>query len=107
MAARDESADKKLLHTASRLIAKLKSEREVQRRIAETAPLCEISTFKDAGGKENLPPWSFQTDEFEELGRCALGCVLGGIRPGIALRQAPEWTGDRRAASHIRSGQGT
>jgi len=67
MAARDESADKKLLHTASRLIAKLKSEREVQRRIAETAPLCEISTFKDAGGKENLPPWSFQTDEFEEF----------------------------------------
>jgi len=66
-AARDESANEELLSKATRLTAKLKSEREVQRRIAETAPLCEISSFKEADTKENLPPWCMETEEFEEF----------------------------------------
>uniref|UniRef100_A0A7S2MVT5 Uncharacterized protein n=1 Tax=Zooxanthella nutricula TaxID=1333877 RepID=A0A7S2MVT5_9DINO len=64
-AATDESANEALLDEAGKLIAKLKSEREVQKRIAETAPLCEFETYKDAAGKENLPPWSVDTEEFE------------------------------------------
>merc|ERR1719450_743916 len=65
-AATAEGANEELLGKATRLIAKLKSEREVQRRIAETAPLFEISSFKDAETKENLPPWCMETEEFEE-----------------------------------------
>merc|ERR1719277_1936716 len=64
-AAVGEQANEKLLEEAAKLIAKLTSEREVQRRIAETAPLCEITTFKDAAGKQNLPSWSLDTEEFE------------------------------------------
>merc|ERR1719343_1400925 len=59
-AARGDGANEELL-------AKLKSEREVQRRIAETAPLCEISSWKEAGAKENLPPWSKETTQFEDF----------------------------------------
>jgi len=59
-AARGESAKEDLLAQATRLIAKLKSEREVQRRVAETAPLC-------AGDKENLPSWCHETEAFEEF----------------------------------------
>jgi len=57
-AAKGESAKEELIVQATRLIAKLKSEREVQRRIAETAPLC-------AGEKENLPAWCHETESFE------------------------------------------
>jgi len=66
-AAVDESASDELLHKAERLIAKLKSEREVQKKLAETAPLCEIQSFKEAAGKENMPPWSLDTELFEEF----------------------------------------
>merc|ERR1712060_942716 len=44
-----------------------KSESEVQARIAETAPLCEISSFREAAGKENLPAWSEETEQFEQF----------------------------------------
>jgi hypothetical protein len=50
LAARGESANEELLEKARRLIAKLKSEREVQQRIAVTAPLCQLSSFKDLQG---------------------------------------------------------
>ncbi|CAK0806840.1 unnamed protein product [Prorocentrum cordatum] len=66
-AARGDGANEELLAKATRLIAKLKSEREVQHRIAETAPLCEISSWKEAGAKENLPPWSQETTQFEDF----------------------------------------
>jgi len=66
-AATCEAANEKLLDEAGKLIAKLKSERDVQARVAETAPLCEISSFKEAAGKENLPPWCHVTDEFEKF----------------------------------------
>jgi len=66
-AATDEDANEKLLDKASRLIAKLTSEREVQKRIAETAPLADISSYKDAAGKEGLPEWSEETEKFEEF----------------------------------------
>jgi len=59
-AARGENAKEDLLVQATRLIAKLKSEREVQRRIAETAPLC-------AGDQENLPSWCHESEQFEEF----------------------------------------
>jgi len=65
-AATGESANEELITKATRLIAKLTSEREVQRRLAETAPLCEIESFKDAEGKDNLPSWSNETEEFEQ-----------------------------------------
>jgi hypothetical protein len=48
LAAKGECANEELLEKARRLIAKLKSERDVQQRIAETAPLCQVSSFKDA-----------------------------------------------------------
>merc|ERR1711988_1468947 len=48
LAAKGENSNEELLEKACRLIAKLKSEREVQQRIAETAPLCQLSSFKDA-----------------------------------------------------------
>jgi len=57
-AAKGENANEDLLVKATKLIAKLKSEREVQRRIAETAPLC-------AGSQENLPDWCHETEKFE------------------------------------------
>lgn len=66
-AARAEGANEELVTKATKLIAKLTSEREVQKRIAETAPLCELSSFKDAASKENLPPWSLVTEKFEEF----------------------------------------
>jgi len=66
-AARTESANDELLTRASKLIAKLKSEREVQQRIAECTSLCELSSFKDALGKEDLPAWAPDTVQFEEF----------------------------------------
>jgi len=66
-AARAENANEELLTRASKLIAKLKSEREVQQRIAECSSLCELSSFKDAAGKEDLPSWAPDTVQFEEF----------------------------------------
>jgi hypothetical protein len=66
-AARAENANEELLTRSSKLIAKLKSEREVQQRIAECASLCELSSFKDAANKapEDLPTWAPDTFHFE------------------------------------------
>jgi len=71
-AAKAESANEELVTKATILIAKLKSEREVQRRIAETAPLCvaegdgqELSWAK-VEKRDNLPAWSAETEQFEE-----------------------------------------
>jgi len=66
-AARAENAHDELLTTAGKLIAKLKSEREVQLRIAECSSVCELASFKDAAGREDLPPWAPDTEQFEEL----------------------------------------
>lgn len=66
-AARAENANDELLTKATRLIAKLKSEREVQQRLADCQVLCDLSTFKDAEGKENLPAWCLDTTEFENF----------------------------------------
>mmetsp|Transcript_81686 Transcript_81686/g.142070 ORF Transcript_81686/g.142070 Transcript_81686/m.142070 type:complete len:501 (-) Transcript_81686:128-1630(-) len=66
-AARDENANEELLTKATRLIAKLKSEREVQHRIAETTSLVELETFKQAAGKDSLPEWCRDTPQFEEF----------------------------------------
>lgn len=66
-AAAQEKSNEELLGKASKLIAKLKSELEVQRRIAETAPLCELETIKDSALKENLPPWYQDSQEFEDF----------------------------------------
>mmetsp|Transcript_94673 Transcript_94673/g.276833 ORF Transcript_94673/g.276833 Transcript_94673/m.276833 type:complete len:500 (+) Transcript_94673:107-1606(+) len=66
-AAEQEHANGELLVKASKLIAKLKSELEVQRRVAETAPLCELPSFKDSGLKENLPPWYHDSQQFEDF----------------------------------------
>jgi hypothetical protein len=66
-AARSDGANEELLTKATKLIAKLKSEREVQQRIAETAPLCAIASWKEAAFKENLPPWCQETEQFESF----------------------------------------
>merc|ERR1712217_341143 len=72
-AAKAESANEELVTKAMILIAKLKSEREVQRRIAETAPLCVIDgdiadlTWAKVATRDNLPPWGAETEQFEEF----------------------------------------
>lgn len=66
-AATAESANAELVARATKLAAKLSSEAEVQKHIAETEKLCEVSTFKDTEGKENLPPWCRDTAQFEEF----------------------------------------
>jgi hypothetical protein len=66
-AARAENANDELLTKATRLIAMLKSEREVQQRIAECLGLCELASFKEASNKENLPAWCLDTAQFEEF----------------------------------------
>jgi len=64
-AAESEGANPELLGKAARLIAKQKCEREVQRCIEEAMPLNGITSFKDIAGKENLPPWCFDTEQFD------------------------------------------
>jgi hypothetical protein len=66
-AAKAENANDELLTRASKLIAKLKSEREVQQRIAECLSLVALSSFKDAAGKEDLPAWAPDTVQFEDF----------------------------------------
>merc|ERR1712039_546490 len=53
-AARNEGASEQLLNQATALISKLQSQQEIQRRIAESAPLVEADPGSDANGKENL-----------------------------------------------------
>merc|ERR1711972_38123 len=71
-AAKAESANEELVTQATILIAKLKSEREVQRRIAETAPLCvhegelQDVSWAAIAKKEGLPPWAEETEQFED-----------------------------------------
>lgn len=65
-AAKAEAAAEDKLDVATKLIAKLTSERDVQKRVAETAPLCKLSSWKDAAGKGGeLPSWSTDTEKFE------------------------------------------
>jgi len=66
-AARAESASEDLLVVADKLIAKLMSERDVQKRVAETAPLAKLTSFKDAETAEGLPEWSLDTEQFEDF----------------------------------------
>jgi len=65
-AAKAESASEDLITQASKLIAKLQSESEVQKRIAGTSILCEVDSWKDAEGKEEMPDWSQDSEKFEE-----------------------------------------
>merc|ERR1712190_79755 len=42
---------------------------EAQHRIAETAPLCELSSWKDAAATDvlgTLPSWSLDTEQFQK-----------------------------------------
>lgn len=65
-AAEAESACEDLLRQTTKLTAKLKSEREVQHRIADAAPLCALASFAQAAGKENeLPQWCLDVEKFE------------------------------------------
>jgi len=68
-AARGENANEDLLGKATRLIAKLKSEREVQQRITDSTNLCELSTWAEAAtkGAEHLPAWGHETEAFEQF----------------------------------------
>lgn len=66
-AAVQEKGNEELIGKATKLIAKLKSELEVGRCIAETAPLCELETIKDSALKENLPPWYHDSQRFEDF----------------------------------------
>mmetsp|Transcript_81983 Transcript_81983/g.171596 ORF Transcript_81983/g.171596 Transcript_81983/m.171596 type:complete len:499 (+) Transcript_81983:91-1587(+) len=67
LAATQEGTNPEVLERAAKLIAKLTSERKVQQRIAESAPLCEYASFKEVVGKENLPPWCMVTEQFEDF----------------------------------------
>merc|ERR1711933_532085 len=66
-AAKGENANEELVNKATKLFAKLKSEREVQQRIAETQPLCQLSSFKDVAKQPDLPSWCEDTEKFEEF----------------------------------------
>eukprot|EP00913_Durusdinium_trenchii_P003150 g2911.t1 len=43
------------------------SESEVQKRITATAVLCEVDSFKEAEGREEMPDWSQDTEKFEDF----------------------------------------
>merc|ERR1712107_195069 len=67
-AAESESANEELLKQAAKLTANLKSEREVQHRIANAGPLCQLESFASAAGQEEtlgLPGWCLDLDKFE------------------------------------------
>jgi hypothetical protein len=65
-AAEAEGANEELLKVANKLTMKIKSEREVQHRIAAAASLCKLSSFKDAEKvEEPLPAWTNDIEEFE------------------------------------------
>merc|ERR1719422_238511 len=64
-AAQAESAAEDLLNVAIKLNAKLRSERDVLKRVGETAPLAKLASFKEAAGKTDLPEWCHDTAQFE------------------------------------------
>jgi hypothetical protein len=65
-AAEAEGANEDLLKIANKLTMKIKSEREVQHRIAAAKSLCKLSSFKDAErAEEPLPSWTNDIEEFE------------------------------------------
>merc|ERR1711959_666291 len=65
-AAKAENANEDLLNTATKLIRKLKSEREVTSRSTQAARVAEIKNLKDAEAiKEDLPDWFQDTEQFE------------------------------------------
>merc|ERR1712139_264081 len=65
-AAKAESANEELLTTATKLIRKLKSEREVNQRFNEAARVTEQKSLKDAEDiKDELPEWFRDTEQFE------------------------------------------
>jgi len=66
-AAKNENANEDLIVQASKLIARLSSESEVQKRITATAVLCEVDSFKEAEGREEMPDWSQNTEKFEDF----------------------------------------
>lgn len=66
-AAKAESASEELVEQARKLIAKLTSEREVQERIAKTAILCEVDTYKACEAREEMPDWSRDTESFQSF----------------------------------------
>jgi hypothetical protein len=68
-AAMSNSASEELLTTATKLIAKLQSERQVQHRIAAARPLCAFANYKDveASPQDALPQWWHETVLFEEF----------------------------------------
>lgn len=66
-AAKNENANEDLILQASKLIARLSSESEVQKRISATVVLCEVDSFKEAEGREEMPDWSQNTEKFEEF----------------------------------------
>jgi len=63
-AARGEKANEDLLAKAMKLVAKLKSEREVQQRVAACENLCVFSSFKQLTPQET-PAWVEPTPAFE------------------------------------------
>merc|ERR1712176_1671606 len=68
-AAQAESANEDLLNTATKLIAKLKSEKEVKHRLAQTAPLVAYTSFQQVqkATQDTLPEWSHDTEQYEEF----------------------------------------
>jgi len=79
-----EGANEELLGKATKLIAKLESEREMQQRIAEAASLCEISSFQEAEGKDDLPEWCKDTEKFEDFHRDYKKVVQNGERDQVS-----------------------
>jgi hypothetical protein len=93
-AAKGEGANETLLDVASKLIAKLRSERETKHRIEAAAPLCELNSFKETEGKDGLPTWCMETDAFETFHQEYKDVVEGGEAAqisselmGVALEQ--------------------
>lgn len=65
-----ENANEDLLNKAQKLIRKLKSERQIQHRIADVAPLVEFASFKDVlatSEPDKLPQWSHNTAEYDKF----------------------------------------
>merc|ERR1712093_698635 len=65
-AAKAENANEDLLTTATKLIRKLKSEREVNQRFTEATRVADQTSLKDAEEiKDELPEWFRDTEQFE------------------------------------------
>jgi len=68
-AAHAESANEDLLDTATKLIAKLVSEKEVKHRIGQATPLVAYTSFAQVAKaqQDKLPEWSHDVEQFEEF----------------------------------------